>query len=55
MATAAHFSPDSVSPEGARENAAQQSAIFRLVVSSNERVIPLDYNTSAADEMAGTA
>jgi hypothetical protein len=32
-------------------NAAHSSAIFRRVVSSNDRTIPLDYNTPAIDEM----
>jgi hypothetical protein len=36
-------------------NAAQSSAIFRLVVSPNDRTIPLDYNTSPSDEMTRTA
>jgi hypothetical protein len=31
-------------------NAAQRSAIFRRVVSSNDRAIPLDYNIGASDE-----
>jgi hypothetical protein len=53
MATAARFSAPSASPEGARVKAAQSSAIFRRVVSSNDRTIPLDYNTSASDEMTG--
>jgi hypothetical protein len=34
-------------------NAAQRSAIFRLVASSNDLFIRLDYNTSALDEMTG--
>jgi hypothetical protein len=55
MATAARFSSGSVSPDGTRVNAAQRLAIFRLVVSSNDRTIPLDYNTSAADEMTRIA
>jgi hypothetical protein len=55
MATAARFNVDSASPEGARVKAAQSSAIFRRVVSSNDRTIPLDYNTSASDEMTRTA
>jgi hypothetical protein len=55
MATAARFSSGAVSPEGARVNAAQSSAIFRRVVSSNDRTILLDYNTSASDEMTRTA
>jgi hypothetical protein len=36
---------------GKRTNAAQRSAIFRLVVESNGLIIPLDYRTSAIDEM----
>ncbi|HZC98502.1 MAG TPA: hypothetical protein VE267_20710 [Bradyrhizobium sp.] len=51
MATAARFSPDAASTAGARVNAVQSSAIFRLVVSSNDLTIRLDYNTSATDEM----
>jgi hypothetical protein len=51
IATAARFSNAAGSLAGSRANAAQRSAIFRLVASSNERVIPLDYNTSAFDEM----
>jgi hypothetical protein len=35
--------------------AAQSSAIFRRVVSSNGLTIPLDYNTPALDEMTGEA
>jgi hypothetical protein len=38
---------------GSRANPAHSSAIFRRVVSWNGRVIPLDYNTSAIDEMTG--
>ena len=53
MATAARFSAGAGSLSGSRANAAQRSAIFRLVASSNGRVIPLDYNTSAIDEMTG--
>jgi len=34
-----------------RVNAAQSSAIFRRVVSSNKRAIELDYNSPAPDEM----
>jgi hypothetical protein len=37
---------------GSRANAAQRSAIFRRVAWSNGLVIPLDYNTSAIDEMS---
>jgi len=51
MVTAARFSAGSGSPTGARVNAAQSVAIFRLVVSSNGRAFLLDYTTSAADEM----
>src|SRR6202048_2213085 len=51
MATAARFSAGAGSLAGSRANAAQRSAIFRRVVSSNGRVIPLDYNTPAIDEM----
>ena len=51
MATAARFSPSAGSLAGSRANAAQRAAIFRLVVSSNGWAIPLDYNTSALDEM----
>ena len=35
---------------GSRLNAAQSSAIFRRVTSSNERAIVLDYNSPALDE-----
>src|SRR5687767_8418875 len=51
MATAARFSAGTGSLVAARVNAAQRSAIFRRVVSSNGQLIPLDYNTSAFDEM----
>jgi len=51
MATAARFSPSAGSLAGSRANAAQRAAIFRLVGSSNGQIIPLDYNTSALDEM----
>jgi acyl-coenzyme A thioesterase PaaI-like protein len=51
MATAACFSAGTGSLVAARVNAAQRSAIFRRVVSSNGQFIPLDYNTSAFDEM----
>jgi acyl-coenzyme A thioesterase PaaI-like protein len=51
MATAARFSAVAGSLAGKRANAAQRAAIFRLVVSSNGQIIPLDYNTSAIDEM----
>ena len=53
MATAARFSAEAGSRAGSRAKAAQRSAIFRLVISSNGRVIPLDYNRSANDEMTG--
>jgi hypothetical protein len=52
MATAAGFSASAGSLAGSRANAAQRSAIFRRVVWSNGLVIPLDYNTSAIDEMS---
>jgi hypothetical protein len=51
MVTAARFKAGTGSLAGSRANAAQRSAIFRRVVSSNDLVIPLDYNTSAIDEM----
>jgi hypothetical protein len=51
MATAARFSAGAGSSAGRRKNAAQSSAIFRRVVSSNGRVMALDYTTSAIDEM----
>ena len=51
MATAARFSAGGGSLAGSRANSAQRPAIFRLVVSSNGQIIPLDYNTSAIDEM----
>jgi hypothetical protein len=51
MATAARFSAGAGSLWGSRAKAAQNSAIFRLVASSNGLVIPLDYNTPAIDEM----
>ena len=51
MATAARFSVGAGSSSGRRANAAQRSAIFRRVVASNGCTIPLDYNTSALDEM----
>ena len=51
MATAARFSAGAGSPPGRRAKAAQRAAIFRRVASSNGRIIPLDYNTSAIDEM----
>jgi len=54
MATAARFSAGAGSRAGSRANAAQRSAIFRRVVWSNGLVIPLDYNTSAIDEMSTT-
>jgi hypothetical protein len=53
MATAARFSAGDGSLAGRRANPAQPPAIFRRVVSSNGRIIPLDYNTSAIDEMTG--
>ena len=52
MATAARFSAGTGSLSGSRAKAAQRAAIFRLVVSSNGWIIPLDYNTPAIDEMA---
>jgi hypothetical protein len=52
MATAARFSAGAASSVLARENPAQSSAIFRRVVSSKTRVMPLDYNRSAFDEMS---
>ena len=51
MATAARFSAGSVSLAGSRANAAQRAGIFWRVASSNGQIIPLDYNTSAIDEM----
>jgi acyl-coenzyme A thioesterase PaaI-like protein len=51
IATAARFSNAAGSLAGCRANAAQRAAIFRRVVSPNGRVIPLDYNTPAFDEM----
>jgi hypothetical protein len=51
MATAARFSSGAGLLAGARAKAAQRSAIFRRVVSSNGMVMRLDYNTSAIDEM----
>jgi hypothetical protein len=53
MATAARFSADAGSPPGKRAKSAQRAAIFRRVASSNSRIILLDYNTSAIDEMTG--
>ena len=53
--TAARFSAGAGSLSGSRANAAQRAAIFRLVAWSNGLVIPLDYNTSAIDEMTGNA
>jgi acyl-coenzyme A thioesterase PaaI-like protein len=53
MATAARFSAGAGSLSGSRANPAQRAAIFRLVASSNGQIIPLDYNTSAIDEMTG--
>ena len=55
IATAARFSAGAGSLGGSRANAAQRSAIFRRVVSSNGLFIPLDYNTSALDEMTAKA
>jgi hypothetical protein len=55
MATAARFSAGAASPAGRRANAAQSFAIFRRVASSKGRIIRLDYNTSAIDEMTGPA
>src|ERR1700689_2488163 len=54
MATAARFSAGAGSPAGRRGNAAQRAAIFRRVASLKGRIIPLDYNTSAIDEMTGS-
>ena len=55
IATAARFSagasPVSSSQGLARAKPAHSSAIFRRVVSSKTRVMPLDYNRSAFDEM----
>src|SRR5467141_472474 len=51
MATAARFSAGAGSLSGSRANAAQRAAIFWRVGSSNGQIIPLDYNTSAIDEM----
>jgi hypothetical protein len=56
MATAARFSAGAGSASGSRANTAQRAAIFRLVVSSNGLIIPLevmqlDYNTPPIDEM----
>jgi hypothetical protein len=51
MATAARFRVGAGSRGGSRINAAQSSAIFRRVVSSNARAMALDYNRSAFDEM----
>jgi hypothetical protein len=53
MATAAGFSAGAGSLTGSRAKPAHSSAIFRRVVSSNGRIIALDYNTSAIDEMTG--
>ena len=50
IATAAGFSPV-LSRGSSRTNAAQRAAIFWRVGSSNGQIIPLDYNTSAIDEM----
>jgi hypothetical protein len=54
MATAARFSTGAGSLAGRRANAAQRAAIFRRVASSNGLAIPLDYNTTAIDEMSGS-
>ena len=54
MATAARFSAGTGSLAGSRVNAAQRSAIFRRVGWSKGQIIPLDYNTPAIDETAGT-
>jgi acyl-coenzyme A thioesterase PaaI-like protein len=51
MTTAARFSAGPASAAEARVKAATSSAIFRRVASSNGLTIPLDYNTSATDEM----
>ena len=51
MTTAARFSAGPASEAEARVKAATSSAIFRRVASSNGLTIPLDYNTSATDEM----
>jgi acyl-coenzyme A thioesterase PaaI-like protein len=51
MATAARFNAGTGPFAAARENAAQRRSIFRRVVSSNGRIIPLDYNNPAFDEM----
>jgi hypothetical protein len=51
MATAARFSAGTGALSGNRANAAHRAAIFRLVAWSNGRVILLDYNTPAIDEM----
>jgi hypothetical protein len=55
MTTAARFSAGAASSGGIRANAAQSSAIFRRVASSNERAIELDYNSPAPDEMTRKA
>ena len=55
IATAARFSAGAGSLAGRRANAAQRAAIFRRVASSNGRIIPLDYNTPAIDEMTGSS
>jgi hypothetical protein len=52
MATAARFSSGAGSPARVRVKAAQRPAIFRRVVSSNGRGIPLDYITFALDGMS---
>jgi hypothetical protein len=50
IATAARFSASADASGAARENPAQSSVIFRRVVSSKTRVMPLDYNRTAFDE-----
>jgi len=51
IATAARFSAGTGSLAGSRANAAQRAAMSSLVERSNGLLIPLDYNTSAFDEM----
>src|SRR6185437_9703666 len=53
MATAARFNSVAGSRAGKGTKAAQHSAMVRLVASSKGRVIPLDYNSPANDEMTG--
>ena len=50
-ATAARFNAGASSLAGSRTKAAQRAAIFRRVLWSKDMAIPLDYNTSALDEM----